>query len=89
MKSLADLFKDKDQAIKDFTKHPRFKYLEEIYKLVNTDRKIAGYKALPIKVYAIKTGHLNLTDLDYLVKKMRATGSPGKVFFGALKVKKK
>jgi hypothetical protein len=88
MRSLSDHFKDKDLAMKEFMKHPRFKYLEEIFRLVNTDRKGTKYKPLPIKVFAVKTGHLNLTDLDYLVKQMRASGAPGKVFFGALKVKK-
>lgn len=90
MKSLADLFKNHDKAMKEFLKHPRFKYLEEIYKLVNTDRIAAGYKVLPMSFFAVKTGEakMSLTDFDYLVKKMRASTAPGKIFFGLLKVKK-
>lgn len=87
MKSLQELFKNKETATKEFLKHPRFKYLEEIYKLVNTQRKAEGFRALPIRVYAVKTAHLSLEDLDFLVKRMRASLSPGKVFFGSLKIK--
>lgn len=87
MRSLQELFTNKDGA-KEFLKHPRFKYLEEIYKLVNTQRKSEGYKALPIRVFAIKTSLLSLEDMDYLVKRMRASVTPARVYFGSLKIKK-
>lgn len=85
--SLGELLKKKD-FLKEFAKHPRFKYLDVIYKRVNVDRVQAGYRALPMKVYAIKTSHLSLSDLDYLVKQMQQSTKPGKVFFGALKTKR-
>lgn len=87
MKSLQELFKNKEEATQDYLKHPRFKYLEEIYKLVNTSRKAEGYESLPMRVFAIKTAHLGLEDMDFLVKRMRASLSPAKVFFGSLKIK--
>lgn len=87
MKSLQELFLKNGDATKDFLKSPRQKYLDEIVRLVNRDRILASYKPLATRVYAIKVAHLNETDLDFLVKKMRASLYPGKVFWGSLKVK--
>lgn len=70
---------------KSLTKHPRFKLLDEITKRVNQGRLDTKYKPLVVKVIAIKTAHLSLTDLDYLLKRMSQSANPGKVFFGSLK----
>lgn len=86
MKSIEELARKRSEN--EFFKHPRHKFLDFIYQRVNTDRVSAGYKPLPKKVFAIKTSHLSLDDLDFLVKRMGQSLNPGKVFFGSLKIKK-
>lgn len=88
LKSMGDFLKRGDR-IRELIKHPKHKYLDEIAAMVNHDRINNGYKALPVKVYAIKMGYSKMTeqDMDYLLKRMKESGSPGKIFFGSLKVK--
>ena len=86
MKNLGDFLKN--DRLKELTKHPRHKMIDEIFTRVNRDRVYAGYKPLSMKVYAIKVSHLGVDDLHFLVKRMSQSSSPAKVFFGSLKVKK-
>lgn len=88
MKSLTDILKNQESLLKEFTKHPRHKFIDVMWQRVNYDRVQDGYKPLPKKVFAIKTSHLGLEDLDFLVKKMCQSPRPGRVFFGMLKPKK-
>lgn len=87
MKSLADLARAKSIE-KQILKHPRHKLLDEMVKAINLDRRDTKYKPITPKIVAIKTSHLSLDDLHYLLKKMQQSSAPGKVFFGSLKVKK-
>lgn len=88
MKSLQELTDEKKaKLVKDLLKHPRHKFLDEIVNRVNYDRVLAGYKRLPVRVFAIKTAHLSMDDMGFLLKKMSQSSQPGKVFFGSLKVK--
>lgn len=86
MRSLADLARGKS-AEKRLLKHPRFKMLDEFYARVNTQRKSENLKPLPMKFFAVKTSHLSLEDMDYLLKRVSQSSHPAKVFFGALKIK--
>lgn len=76
------------KPLSEIFKSPRERFLEETFSLVNTQRETDGYKPLAMKVIAIKTSHLNEMDMDFFLKKMRASPTPSKVFFGSLKVKK-
>lgn len=88
MRSLQELTEEKKgKLVKDLLKSPRHKFLDEIVKRVNYDRILAGYKRLPVKVFAIKTAHLSMDDMGFLLKRMSQSNQPGKVFFGSLKVK--
>lgn len=86
MKDLYTLLVNRD--LKELTKKPRHKFLDEITKRVNQDRLGTKYKPLSVKVIAIKTAHLSEEDLHFLLKKMSQSLSPGKIFFGSLKVRK-
>lgn len=88
MELIGKYLENQEKLFKELSKHPRHKLIDVIWKRVNTDRVSAGYKPLPKKVFAIKTSHLSLDDMHYLVKKMCQSALPGKVFFGMLKVKK-
>lgn len=85
MKSIAELIGATD--FEELIKHPRFKLLDIIEKRINHERQTDGFKKLPMRVYAIKTSHLSLEDLDFLVKKSSQSPNFGKVFFGMLKPK--
>lgn len=62
--------------------------IDEMYVRINKDREGTKYKPLSKKIIGIKTAHLNLDDLGFLLKKMQQSMYPGRVFFGSLKVKK-
>lgn len=87
MQSLALLLKGTDEQIKDYLKHPRHKILDEMLKLINRDREGTKYKQLTMKAVAVKTSHLGIDDMGYLLKRMQQSSYPGKVFFGSLKIK--
>lgn len=87
MQSLQDYLKNND-AVKDFLKHPRHKMLDEMVARINVDRRGTKYKPLSVKAIAVKTAHLSLDDMGFLLKRMQQSMYPGKVFFGSLKVKK-
>lgn len=71
-----------------FLKHPRFKMIDEMVIRINKDREGTRYKPLSKKVIGIKTSHLSIDDLGFLLKKMQQSHFPGKIFFGMLKIKK-
>lgn len=85
MKNISELLHSRDSRIKELTKNPRFKAIDVFYKWVNTDRVRDGYKPLGKNVFAIKTSHLSLDDLDFLVKKVQQSSNPGRTFWGLLK----
>ncbi len=72
----------------DLIKHPRFKYLDIFHKRLNLERIDTKYKPLSMRTVAIKTAHLSLEDMDYLLKRCQQSSNFSKVFFGALKVKR-
>lgn len=84
MKLLADYFKG---DIKELTKHPRFKLLDVALQRINLERRDTKYKPLSMRVLAIKTSHLSLDDLGYLVKTCQQKSNFGRMFFGLLKKK--
>ena len=86
MKSLGDNFKNRD--IKGLLKHPRMKMLDEFHKRINAERKAQDMKILPMSAIGVKTSHLSIDDLGYLLKKCQQSTNFSKMFFGLLKVKK-
>ncbi len=85
MKSLDDYLKKHD--IKALAKHPRLKMLDEFHRRINAERKAADMRPFPVKVIAIKTAHLSVDDMAYLLKRCSQSANFSKCFFGSLKVK--
>lgn len=74
--------------IKELAKHPRHKLLDIALQRINYERKDTKYKPLSMKALAIKTSHLSVEDLSYLVKVCQQKSQFARMFFGLLKVKK-
>ena len=85
MKSLDEHLKNRD--IKKLFKHPRLKMLDEFYARINTERKVDNMKTLPMSAIAVKTSHLSVDDMAYLLKKCSQSSNFSRCFFGSLKVK--
>lgn len=85
MKSLNEYLK-KHQT-KELFKHPRLKMLDEFFKRINAERQAADMKEFPISAIGVKTSHLSLEDMAYLLKKCSQSSNFSKCFFGSLKVK--
>ena len=85
MKSISDAIKNHD--IQELLKHPRMKMLDEFHRRINTERRAEDMKEFPIKVIAIKTSHLSVEDMAYLLKKCSQSSNFSRCFFGSLKVK--
>ena len=86
MKSLDENLKDID--IKRLFKHPRQKMLDEFHKRINAERRRDGMKELPMSAIGVKTAHLTLEDMAYLLKRCAQSSNFSRTFFGSLKVKK-
>ena len=86
MKSLSENLNNRD--IKGLLKHPRMKMLDEFHKRINAERLAQDMKALPMSAIAVKTAHLSVDDLGYLLKKCQQSSNFSKTFFGLLKIKK-
>ena len=86
MKSLNESLKK--HTIKELFKHPRLKMLDEFHRRINAERKAADMKELPVRAIAVKTSHLSVEDLAYLLKKCSQSSNFSRCFFGSLKVKK-
>ena len=87
MKSIDENLKNRD--IKNLLKHPRFKMLDEFHRRINAEREAQGMKELHIRAIGIKTAHLSLEDMAYLLKRCSQSLNFSKCFFGSLKVKPK
>ncbi|MEK7176677.1 MAG: hypothetical protein AAB719_00035 [Patescibacteria group bacterium] len=85
MKSISEALKSHD--LKELLKHPRLKMLDEFHARINAERRAADMKEFPIKVIAIKTSHLSVEDMAYLLKKCSQSANFSRCFFGSLKVK--
>jgi len=85
MKSLNEHLKKHE--IKGLFKHPRLKMLDEFFRRINAERKAVDMKEFPIKVIAIKTSHLSIEDMAYLLKKCSQSSNFSKCFFGSLKIR--
>ena len=85
MRSLDENLKNLD--IKKLFKHPRLKMLDEFHKRINTERKAADMKEFPMAAIAVKTSHLSVEDLAYLLKKCSQSANFSRCFFGSLKIK--
>lgn len=88
MKSLFDLLNKQDEALKELLKHPRHKLLDVALERINSERRDTSYKPMTMKLLGIKTAHLSLDDLGYLVKASQQKPNFSRLFFGLLKVKK-
>lgn len=77
-----------NRKIDKILKHPRLKMLDEFEKRINTQRVEDGMKKLPVSAIGVKTAHLSLDDMGYLLKKCQNSRNFSKTFFGLLKVKK-
>ncbi|OHA90930.1 MAG: hypothetical protein A2832_00660 [Candidatus Zambryskibacteria bacterium RIFCSPHIGHO2_01_FULL_44_22b] len=86
MKSLSENLNNRD--IKALLKHPRMKMLDEFHRRINAERKADDMKELPMRAIGVKTSHLSLDDLGYLLKKCQQSPNFSKTFFGMLKIKK-
>ncbi len=85
MKSLDENLKNLD--IKKLLKHPRLKMLDEFHKRINAERRASDMKELPMAAIAVKTSHLSVEDLAYLLKRCSQSSNFSRCFFGSLKVK--
>ena len=85
MKSLDENIKKRD--IKKIFKHPRLKMLDEFHRRINAERKATDMKELPMSAVAVKTSHLSIQDMAYLLKKCSQSANFSRCFFGSLKVK--
>ena len=84
--------KSLDQHLKEFDakkllKHPRLKMLDEFNRRINAERKAADMKELPVRAIAVKTSHLSVDDMAYLLKKCSQSSNFSRCFFGSLKIK--
>ncbi len=85
MKSIDDSLRNRN--IKEFVKHPRLKMLDEFVRRINTERVADGLKPMPVSAIAVKTSHLSLEDMDYLLKRCSQATNFSRYFFGSLKPK--
>ncbi|MEK7461588.1 MAG: hypothetical protein AAB586_00760 [Patescibacteria group bacterium] len=85
MKSLGDNLKNHN--IKELFKHPRLKMLDEFYRRINAERKAVNMKELPVRAIAVKTSHLSVEDLAYLLKRCSQSSNFSRCFFGSLKIR--
>lgn len=77
----------KNRKVKGLFKHPRLKMLDEFYRRINAERKAADMKELPMRAVAIKTSHLSVQDMAYLLKSCSQSSNFSRCFFGSLKIK--
>jgi len=84
MKSIDENLKNRD--IKRFFKHPRLKMLDEFHRRINAERKAEDMKELPVRAVAVKTSHLSVQDMAYLLKRCSQSPNFSRCFFGSLKV---
>ncbi|OHA89397.1 MAG: hypothetical protein A3C70_01415 [Candidatus Zambryskibacteria bacterium RIFCSPHIGHO2_02_FULL_43_14] len=85
MKSLDENLKNRD--VKMLFKHPRLKILDEFHRRINAERKVLDMKELPMRAVAVKTSHLSVQDMAYLLKRCSQSTNFSRCFFGSLKVK--
>jgi phospholipid N-methyltransferase len=85
MKSLDENIKNRN--VKAIFKHPRLKMLDEFHKRINAERKAVDMKVLPMSAIAVKTSHLSVQDMAYLLKRCSQSSNFSRCFFGSLKVK--
>ena len=77
----------KGRSAKELFKHPRLKMLDEFHKRINVERRADDMKDLPMRAIGVKTAHLSIDDLGYLLKKCQQSSNFSKTFFGLLKIK--
>ena len=77
----------KNRAIKGLFKHPRLKILDEFHRRINAERLAADMKEFPVRAIAVKTSHLSVQDMAYLLKRCSQSSNFSRCFFGSLKVK--
>ncbi|MDP2642082.1 MAG: hypothetical protein Q8P21_02220 [bacterium] len=85
MKSLDEHLKNLDA--KGLFKHPRLKMLDEFHRRINVERRATDMKELPMRAVAIKTSHLSVQDMAFLLKRCSQSPNFSRCFFGSLKVK--
>jgi len=85
MKSLNEKLKNWDA--KGLFKHPRLKMLDEFHRRINAERKTIDMKELPMSAIGVKTSHLSVEDLAFLLKRCSQSSNFSRCFFGSLKVK--
>ena len=85
MKSLDENLKNLD--VKKLFKHPRLKMLDEFHRRINAERRATEMKELPMRAIAVKTSHLSVEDMAYLLKRCSQSSNFSRCFFGSLKIK--
>jgi len=86
MKSIDENLRNRN--VKGLYKHPRLKMLDEFHRRINAERRASDMKELPMRAVAIKTSHLSVEDMAYLLKRCSQSSNFSRCFFGSLKVKK-
>lgn len=84
MKSIDENLKNRND--KGLFKHPRLKMLDEFHRRINAERRAVDMKELPMSAIAVKTSHLSVDDLGYLLKKCQQSANFSRTFFGLLKI---
>jgi hypothetical protein len=85
MKSLEENLKKRN--LKDLVKHPRLKMLDEFHRRINAERRVDDMKELPMSAIGVKTAHLSVEDMAYLLKRCSQSANFSRCFFGSLKPK--
>jgi hypothetical protein len=86
MKSISENLGDRDA--KKLFKHPRLKMLDEFHRRINAERRASDMKELPMSAIGVKTSHLSLEDMAYLLKRCSQNANFSRCFFGSLKIPK-
>ena len=84
MKSLDEHLEKRN--LKGLLKHPRLKMLDEFHRRINVERRADDMKELPVRAIAVKTSHLSLEDMAFLLKRCSQSSNFSRCFFGSLKV---
>jgi len=77
----------KNLNVKGLFKHPRLKMLDEFHRRINVERRASDMKKLPMRAIGVKTSHLSLEDMAYLLKRCSQSSNFSRCFFGSLKVR--
>ncbi len=89
MRDLSQFLKEnKEKVLKNLTRDPRQKMIDEFHRRINNERRAADMKPLPFMAIKMKVLHLGYDDMGFLLKKCQQSSNFSRCFFGLLKLKK-